>query len=131
MHVEKYTKNFNRDEEKVIAIDFDGVIHDNNKGYHDGTIYGDPIPGAIQSIRQLSDMGFIIKVFTCKCHPDRPLVDNKTGTDLVTEWLEEHTLLEYVEEVVWGKPHAAVYIDDKGYRFENWQNTLKFVEAIK
>ena len=131
MHVEKYTKNFNRDEEKVIAIDFDGVIHDNNKGYHDGTIYGDPIPGAIQSIRQLSDMGFIIKVFTCKCHPDRPLVNNKTGTDLVTEWLEEHTLLEYVEEVVWGKPHAAVYIDDKGYRFENWQNTLKFVEAIK
>lgn len=131
MHVEKYTKIFNRDEEKVIAIDFDGVIHDNNKGYHDGTIYGDPIPGAIQSIRQLSDMGFIIKVFTCKCHPDRPLVDNKTGTDLVTEWLEEHTLLECVEEVVWGKPHAAVYIDDKGYRFENWQNTLKFVEAIK
>ena len=131
MHVEKYTKNFNRDEKKVIAIDFDGVIHDNNKGYHDGTIYGEPISGAVQSIKELSGMGFIIKVFTCKCHPGRPLVNKKTGTDLVIEWLEEHALLEYIEEVVWGKPHAAVYIDDKGYRFENWQNTMKFVEAIK
>lgn len=131
LNTENYTKKFSGDESKVIAIDFDGVIHDNSLGYHDGTIYGLPIEGALQSIENLSDMGYLIKVFTCKCHPDRPLVDSKTGTELVSEWLESHGIMKYVEEVVWGKPHAALYIDDKGYRFENWENTLAFMEKIK
>ena len=37
-----------------IAIDFDGVIHNFNKGWHDGTCYGKPIPGALEAIRNLS-----------------------------------------------------------------------------
>jgi hypothetical protein len=37
-----------------IAIDFDGVIHCANKGWHDGTCYGEPIPGSLQAIETLS-----------------------------------------------------------------------------
>ena len=32
-----------------IAIDFDGVIHTFDKGWNDGTCYGDPIPGSIEA----------------------------------------------------------------------------------
>ena len=33
------------DENTQIGIDFDGVIHKNSKGFHDGTIYDEPIEG--------------------------------------------------------------------------------------
>lgn len=37
----------------AIAIDFDGVIHQYDKGYQDGTLYGDPKLGAFDAIKQL------------------------------------------------------------------------------
>lgn len=114
---------------KNIAIDFDGVIHDFSKGYHDGTCYGAPLPGSIESIKNLSKKYNII-IFTAKAKPSRPLVDGKTGTELVWKWLREHRLEGYVSEVTSEKPRAFLYIDDKGYRFENWQDTMKFLEKL-
>ena len=35
----------------TIAIDFDGVIHDDYLGFHDGTIYGPPIKGSLEAIK--------------------------------------------------------------------------------
>lgn len=130
MDIKSYTDKFNKDESRIIAIDFDGVIHNHDKGFHDGTIYGEPINGALQSLKLLREMGFVIKIFSCKCHPERPLIDKKSGKELVIEWLEKHDSLQYVDEVVWGKPHAMIYIDDKGYRFENWNDTIKFMENM-
>jgi len=130
LDIKSYTDKFNKDESRIIAIDFDGVIHNHDKGFHDGTIYGEPINGALQSLKLLREMGFVIKIFSCKCHPERPLIDKKSGKELVIEWLEKHDSLQYVDEVVWGKPHAMIYIDDKGYRFENWNDTIKFMENM-
>ena len=45
---------FSEEEEKTISIDFDGVIHNDNLGWHDGTIYGDPIEGSLDAIKLLS-----------------------------------------------------------------------------
>ena len=39
---------------KNMAIDFDGVIHNFDKGWYDGTCYGDPLPGSIEAIKKLS-----------------------------------------------------------------------------
>lgn len=112
---------------KCIAIDFDGVIHNAYQGWGDGTCYGDPLPGAIEAIKELSKK-YTITIFTAKAKPDRPLVDGKTGVDLVKEWFEKHNILEYINDVTSEKPRAELYIDDNGYRFENWGDTLKFVE---
>jgi 5'(3')-deoxyribonucleotidase len=112
---------------KTIAIDFDGVIHDANQGWGDGTCYGGPLPGAIESIKKLSE-NYDIIVFTAKAKPDRPLVDGKTGTVLVEEWFMKHGILDLIKCVTSEKPRAELYIDDNGYRFENWNDTLKFVE---
>ena len=40
--------------ENQIAIDFDGVIHNHDKGYYDGTIYGNPMTGSYEALKKLS-----------------------------------------------------------------------------
>ena len=47
-------------ESKNLGIDFDGVIHNMDKGYHDGTCYGDPLPGALKALKDLSKKYTII-----------------------------------------------------------------------
>jgi ribonucleotide monophosphatase NagD (HAD superfamily) len=122
-------KNFLEKSNKIIAIDFDGVVHNDYLGYNDGTIYGEPIEGSIQSIKRLSK-NYTLKIYSCKSNPNRPLVDEKTGTELIWEWLEKYGIKEYIEDVVWGKPNAVIYIDDKGYRFENWNDTLEQLNKL-
>ncbi len=109
---------------KNLAIDFDGVIHTFDKGYYDGTCYGDPIEGSLEAIRELS-RDYNIIIFTAKAKPSRPLVNGKTGTELVVEWLTAHNVMQFVKEVTAEKPRAQLYIDDKGYHFQNWGDTLE------
>mgnify|MGYP003118900712 CR=1 FL=1 len=114
---------------KNVAIDFDGVVHDFSKGWHDGTCYGAPLPGSLEAIKELSK-DYNIIIFTAKVKPSRPLVNGMTGHQLVTQWLKNHKVFQYIDEITCEKPRAQIYIDDKGYRFENWQDTLKQVKSI-
>jgi 5'(3')-deoxyribonucleotidase len=117
-------------EKKNLAIDFDGVIHNADKGWFDGTCYGEPLPGAIDAIKRLSKQ-YKIVIFTAKAKVDRPLVNGKTGAMLVLEWLERYEIAQYVSSITAEKPRADLYIDDNGYRFENWVDTLKFIESYE
>ena len=114
-------------EKKNLAIDFDGVIHNADKGWGDGTCYGEPLPGALEALKLLSQKYKII-IFTAKAKTDRPLVNGKTGSVLVWEWFKKHNVDQYISYIASEKPRAELYIDDNGYRFENWDNTLKFIE---
>ena len=109
---------------KILAIDFDGVIHDDDKGWHDGTCYGNPILGSLEAIKALAKKYKII-IFTCKARKDRPLVNNKTGKELIQEWLKQYDIDQYIEDIVSEKPRAKFYIDDKGIRFVSWAKILK------
>jgi len=114
---------------KNIAIDFDGVVHTFDKGFHDGTCYGEPIEGSLEAIKALSEKYNVI-IFTAKAKPSRPLVNGKTGAELVYDWLVKHGVMKYVKQITAEKPRSFVYIDDKGYRFENWVDTIKFLEDL-
>ena len=113
-------------ERKVLAIDFDGVIHKNSLGFHDGTVYDDPLEGSLDALKELSE-DYEIVIFSCKALEDRPLINEKTGIQLIEEWLDKYGVLEYVKEVTFKKPRAYLYIDDKGYRFENWTDSIEFI----
>jgi hypothetical protein len=110
-----------------LSIDFDGVIHSHHLGYHDGTIYGYPLPGSLDAIRKLSAQYRII-IFTAKAKPSRPLVNGKTGIELVWEWLTLYGIADCVAEVTAEKPRSFLYIDDNGYRFESWAQTLTYIK---
>lgn len=125
-NVNKFPPDFKNDILNI-AIDFDGVIHNDYLGYHDGTCYGNPIEGSLDAIKELSKKYKII-IFTAKAKPSRPLVDGKTGKELVTDWLIKYKYIEYIQEVTCEKPRAIIYIDDNGYRFANWENTLNFMK---
>lgn len=113
-----------------IAIDFDGVIHQFD-GWGDGTCYGEPIKGALESIMELSK-NYNVIIFTAKARPDRPLVGGKTGLELVTEWLAKHEVLHLIKEVTHEKPRAKFYIDDKAIEFKNnWKEIMTRLENNK
>ena len=126
MDLKNYNIKQKNENNNQIAIDFDGVIHTNSKGFFDGTVYDKPMEGVKEALEQLSEKYKII-IFTCKVKPDRPLINGKTGKELIETWLSKHGLLHYISEITCEKPRALLYIDDKGYRFNNWESTLSFL----
>ena len=118
------------DEQINLGIDFDGVIHKNSKGFFDGTIYDDPIDGTEEALKTLADK-YILICYTAKAKPDRMLINGKTGTELVWEWLKKHKFDKYISKVTSEKPRAVAYIDDKAIRFSNWDHCLASLESAK
>jgi phosphoheptose isomerase len=115
------------DEQVNIGVDFDRVIHKCSKGFYDGTIYDDPVPGTYEALESLSKKYTVI-VYTCKAKPDRGLISGKTGTRLVWEWLETHDMAKFVSKVTAEKPRAVCYIDDKGIEFSDWKSCFQRLE---
>ena len=118
-----YQDLINSEESNTIAIDFDGVIHSFELGFYNGTIYGTPIEGSIEAIKKIAKKYTII-IYTAKAKKDRPLINGKTGTELVWEWLREYQLDSYIKEVTAEKPRCVCYIDDKAIQFINWNQAL-------
>jgi len=117
-------KHFHSDELTNIGIDFDGVIHRNSKGYHDGTVYDPPIEGAYEALESLSKK-YNIVIFTAKAKPDRGLVNGKTGAELIWDWLNKYDMAKFVSKVTSEKPRAVQYIDDRAYHFTSWEKYFK------
>lgn len=108
----------------TIAIDFDGVIHAYSKGWHDGTIYDQPIPGALETIRNLMTQ-HAVAIFTSR------------NTTHVAAWMTERGFRCHVghEGKFWNtrgsilvtnrKIPAAVYLDDRGVQFTgDWKTAV-------
>lgn len=123
MNIERYNQLQETENKKQLAIDFDGVIHKNSKGFYDGTIYDEPIEGSIESIKSLAKQYDII-IFTAKAKRDRPLVNGKTGAELVYDWLDKYGLSSSIKQVTSEKPRAVAYIDDKAIKFTSWKETI-------
>ena len=126
MNIEDYNNLQKKENQKQIAIDFDGVIHKNSKGFYDGTVYDKPIEGALDAVKWFYEKGYNIVIFSAKVKPDRPLVNGKSGKELVWDWLKKYDFHKYITEITCEKPRALVIIDDRCIRFENWESTLNF-----
>ena len=125
----KHRKHSYEDETYQIGIDFDGVIHKNSKGFYDGTVYDSPVEGVKEALELISQK-YIIIVYSAKARKDRMLINNKTGVELIWEWLKKHNLDEFVKEVTAEKPRAVCYIDDKAIRFLDWEKSITQMKGI-
>lgn len=109
---------------QTVAVDFDGVIHAYSKGWQDGSIYDEPMPGAIEALHAL------MKSYAVFVHTTRepgPVCDWLDDHDIEATFL--HPLPEFWNErgvvlVTNRKLPAIAYIDDRAIRFESWKQAL-------
>jgi len=98
----------------VLAIDFDGVIHDDANPL-EGKTLGPPIEGAQAAIRLLrNEQGHKIIVFSVK------------PPDIIEDWLRYYDIP--FDKITNIKPNADAYIDDKAVRFFNWNMLIKSLD---
>jgi len=105
-----------------IVIDLDGVICE-IKGKDQAYSQVDPLPGAIDKIRELRRNGHYIIIQTARNMVTQGgnvgKVMQNVGLDTL-EWLNAN-YVEY-DEIYFGKPWGDVYIDDNAFRFTNWND---------
>jgi ribonucleotide monophosphatase NagD (HAD superfamily) len=107
----------------TIAVDFDGVIHRYGKGWNDGTIYDEPMPGAREALARIHRR-YNVVILTTRVNP--ALHGGEEQLAGVEAWLEQHGFVrgEHYDEVTHEKVPALVYIDDRALHFDNWDQTL-------
>jgi hypothetical protein len=101
---------------KTICLDFDGCIHKYSKGFHDGTVYDEPMEGAFEAIRKLQNKDYEVVILTA-----RPVAQ-------VGQWFLKHWKREYgvIPRITNTKPVAIAYVDDKAIRFVSWVDVLNY-----
>jgi phosphoglycolate phosphatase-like HAD superfamily hydrolase len=121
-----------------VAIDFDGVVHRYGRGWQDGTIYDEPMPGAIDGLKRLQERYALI-VFTSRRPAD------------VFAWLTRYGVRCYLDPAAipgsaedppefWGRDDlllvtnrklpAIAYLDDRAVRFVDWASVDAQIEAM-
>ena len=127
MNINDFKTLINKEDKNTIAVDFDGVIYTGSKGFYDGTIYDVPIDDTTAGLEYLSK-NYKIVIYTCKANPNRPLINGKTGIELIWEWLKKYDYDKYISDIVYEKPNAKYYIDNKAIKFRNWKQILMLLE---
>jgi hypothetical protein len=122
----------------IICIDFDGVIHDYRRGWQDGSIYGDVVPGFFDWAKEANNY-FKLVIYSSRSKTPE-------GIQAMRDWLQAQyrsacyaakswdvTWLNYEPfEFSAVKPPAFVTIDDRGIQFQgNWSAPELSVEAIR
>lgn len=105
---------------KNIVFDFDGVIHKYSKGWQDGSIYDEPVPGIKEVINELHK-DYDIYVITTRARD----LGQQTA---VENYLKDHGI-EY-DCVTSIKVPADVYIDDRAICFDP-ENVSSLVKQVK
>lgn len=96
----------------IIAVDFDGVIHD-YKNPIPGRKMGAPMEGAKQGLEYFRRNGFKIIVFTVWGGTDQ-------GKKTIKDFMNYYILP--FNEITNIKPQADYYLDDKAIRFTSWKD---------
>lgn len=96
-------KNHNWHKEKIVSIDFDGVLSQYN-GWQGKDIIGKPIIGAKEFILSLINSGY------------KPVVFTTRKPSLISSWLKKFNFPDI--EVTNTKYPSLVYIDDRCIKFD-------------
>lgn len=113
-----------------ICIDIDGTICKNKKD-DQSYIDVDPIENAVKSIQNYKENGHYIILYTSR---GMKTYNNSIGRitaingPILIEWLKKHNIP--YDEIIFGKPLADIYIDDKAITFENWEKINNVIKSI-
>lgn len=107
------------------CFDLDGTICESKSL---GQNYADvnPLPGAVETLKRLRTEGHYIIILTAR---NMSTYDNNLGkvvanqAPIVIDWLKKYEIP--YDELLFGKPNADFFIDDKGIQFTNWNEINK------
>ncbi len=101
----------------ILAIDFDGTIHDNLNPVP-GRKMGPPIFGAKEALEYYHAQGWVIHVYT---------IWEPQSHGAIMDWMDYYGIP--FDMVTNRKQEAHVYIDNRAVRFTDWQETTDNVLA--
>ena len=101
---------------RTICLDFDGVVHSYQSGWHGEDIIPDPPIHNVDKVIKRLRKDFLVVIFSARCRTDE-------GVQAIKDWLGKHNI--EVDEVCRNKPPAHVYVDDRAVRFTgDWEETI-------
>lgn len=107
---------------KTIVFDFDGVIHKYSKGWQDGSIYDEPVPGIKTIIDELRKENYQVVIVSTRCSTEQGITE-------MIEWLNKYDI--EVDRIDKEKPPALIYVDDRAICFDGntqhlWDSIISF-----
>jgi len=117
----------------TISVDFDGVIHKYSLGWSDGTIYDAPVDDALFALEILMQKDAVCIHTTRNVRQVARWIEKSTWHDIEcttrvprTKWVRRSPFWNKrdVLLVTNFKMAANIYVDDRGYHFQNWAWTL-------
>jgi hypothetical protein len=119
---------------QTVAVDFDGVLHSYEKGWHDGTIYGGWKPGAVAALSQLMQQHAVFIHTTRNARQVARWIEQSSGyafectTRLPRTWYGRRKPFWNTQGLLLvtdRKLPAIAYVDDRAVRFEDWWQSLR------
>jgi hypothetical protein len=112
---------------RTISVDFDGVIHTYEKGWQDGSIYGEFVDGAVAALTGLMHDHAVVIHTVRKPKQVARWLEEKSGHGLECTtrvprsgfWNTKGVLL-----VTQRKIPSFAYIDDRAITFRKWSQAL-------
>ncbi len=125
---------------KIVAVDLDDtILHEPGSnweehipvGYSPVLVTGEPIKDVIEAFNILKEEGFEIVIFTCRTNSEEEC--NKPYSSEAVEFRIRLRLKELgvpFDRISFYKPVADIYVDDRGFHFENWKATIEFLHKL-
>ena len=121
---------------KTIVFDFDGVIHIGYKGWKDGSIYGKIDKNLIDYIKELMNEYYIV---ISSNRPAKQIVEHMNKLNLGVKF--EIFNKDLKDNMYWNKDDVIgvtnekavgiLYIDDRGFRYNNLDSLKEFIKENK
>lgn len=112
----------------TFCFDIDNTICKTNSNKYKQSI---PYPKAIETINELFEKGYVIKIFTARYmgRNNDNLINKKKYYIKIKKQLDSWGL-KYSKLII-SKPSADIYIDDKSYGYNNsWIKKFKYYKKI-
>lgn len=99
--------------DNILAIDIDGTICTIDQDYTKCKL----MPGCKNAIKIFRKKGYKIYLYTGR---------HINHAELTFKWLKKNKV--FFDHIIFGKPPAKYYIDDRSLTFKSWKNVLKIIK---